>query len=127
MKLHHIGLWARDIEVLKEFYIKYFACVPGAKYRNTQKNFESYFLFFEGRTKLELMQRPGIAERERGGDLYGLAHLAVSVGSKEKVDLMTEAFKKDGVPVVSEPRTTGDGYYESVILDPEGNKVEITV
>jgi len=55
------------------------------------------------------------------------AHLAISVGSKEKVDELTEKLRADGYTVAGNPRLTGDGYYESVVFDPEGNRIEITV
>ena len=129
MKIEHIAIWAKDIEKLKEFYTHYFQATAGIKYFNEKKNFQSYFLTLDDRCRLELMQMPGIPERTN--DLHkqsmGLIHLAISVGSKESVDALTEQLRKDGFEILGEPRTTGDGYYESVISDPEGNRIEITI
>lgn len=128
MKIEHIALWVNDLEGMKAFYQKYFLVKAGEKYLNPKKNFESYFLSFEGECRLEIMKMPGIPASEN--DVYkqftGLIHFAISVGSKEKVDLLTTQLRTDGYEVVGEPRTTGDGYYESVVLDPEGNRLEIT-
>jgi lactoylglutathione lyase len=129
MKIEHLAIWCHDLETLKHFYEKYFNAIAGTKYTNTHKNFHSYFLQFSEGCRLELMQMPGIPANEN--DFYkqytGLIHFAISVGSKEKVDSLTHLLRSDGYEVVGEPRTTGDGYYESVVLDPEGNRIEITV
>ena len=110
-------MWSRDIEKLKRFYVDYFGGIAGNKYMNSQKQFESYFITFESGARLELMQTPSILERDNNGmnHYIGLVHIAFSVGNKRAVDKLT-----------SEPRTTGDGYYESCVLDPEGNLIEIT-
>jgi lactoylglutathione lyase len=127
VRIEHIAVWAKDLEKLKEFYITYFQAKAGERYTNTRKNFNSYFLSFDDGCRLELMQMPGIPESQN--DIYkqfsGLIHFAVSVGSKEKVDTLTEQLRKDGYEIVGEPRTSGDGYYESVVLDGEGNRIEI--
>jgi lactoylglutathione lyase len=127
MRIEHIAVWAKDLEKLKEFYMTYFQAKAGDKYTNTRKNFNSYFLSFDDGCRLELMQMPGIPESQN--DIYkqfsGLIHFAISVGSKEKVDALTERLRKDGYEIVGEPRTSGDGYYESVVLDGEGNRIEI--
>ena len=129
MKIEHIAIWAKDIEKLKDFYTRYFQATAGSKYFNVKKNFQSYFLTFEGNCRLELMQMPEI--QARTNDLHnqflGLNHMAISVGSKESVDVLTERLRKDGFEILGEPRTTGDGYYESVLADPEGNRIEITI
>ena len=128
MQIEHVAIWAKDIEVLKHFYIEYFKCSAGARYHNTKKDFKSYFLSFSNGCRLEIMQMTTIPERPNATvEWQGLAHLAVSVGSKENVDELTEKIRKAGFKIVGEPRTTGDGYYESVILDPEGNRIEITI
>jgi lactoylglutathione lyase len=128
MRIDHIAIWANDIEPLKIFYQKYFQCMSEEKYHNSKKNFESYFLSFDAGCRLEIMQMPGIPSS--ANDVYkqfsGLIHFAISVGSKEKVDSLTELLRNDGFEIVGEPRITGDGYYESVVLDPEGNRIEIT-
>lgn len=129
MHIEHIAIWAKDIEHLKTFYTKYFNCEAGEKYFNPKKNFQSYFLSFESGPRLEIMQMPGIKEGDGNSteQFMGLIHFAISVGSKEKVDSLTEKLRTDGFEIVGEPRITGDGYYESVVLDPEQNRIEITV
>ena len=129
MRIEHIAIWSKDLEKLKAFYLKYFHAISGEKYVNQKKNFQSYFLSFDSGCRLELMQMPGIARHEHGFDqqFIGLIHFAVSVGSRQKVDELTEQLRNDGYQIVGEPRTTGDGYYESVVLDPEGNRIEITI
>lgn len=114
---------------MKLFYEKYFKATAGKKYYNPKKNFESYFLQFEGSARLELMRKSEISIRvdDVNQEYLGLAHFAMAVGSKEKVNSMTEQLRNDGFKIIGEPRTTGDGYYESVALDPEGNRIEITV
>lgn len=129
MKIDHIAIWTIDLERVKCFYEKYFGAVAGEKYFNPSKNFESYFLRFEDGARLEIMRKPEIhlSAHEVIMECVGLAHLAISVGSKEKVDALTEQLRQDGFPIIGEPRTTGDGYYESVVLDPEKNRIEITI
>ena len=127
MKIEHLAIWVDDLELLREFYIKYFDLRCGEKYVNTKRNFTSCFLSFgEDKTRIELMHIPGMASPASRGDLKGLAHYAVSVGGKGKVDELTERLRMEGYTIASEPRTTGDGYYESAVLDPEGNVIEIT-
>ena len=127
MRIEHLAIWADDIESLKQFYTNFFGFTVGSKYFNPNKNFSSYFLSLgEGDTRIELMHIPDMQSPKSRGDLKGLAHFAISVGGKEKVNALTELLQKAGYQVVSEPRTTGDGYYESAISDPEGNHVEIT-
>ena len=124
MQIDHIAIWTKDLENEKYFFLKYFECTANEKYVNTVKQFSSYFITFEGGLRIELMNRADITA-ERAGENLGIAHLAINAGSREKVDRLTEIFERDGIIVVSKPRITGDGYYESVILDPEGNKIEI--
>lgn len=127
MKIEHLAIWADDIELLCRFYAKYFDACCGDKYLNTKRNFTSRFLSFgENRTRIELMHIPHLENPASRGNLKGLAHFAVSTGSKETVDALTERLRSDGYTIAGEPRTTGDGYYESAVLDPEGNYVEIT-
>jgi len=128
MKIEHLAIWVRDLEKAKTFYETYFEAKSGEPYHNPAKSFTSYFLSFERGARLELMHRPDISKRlGQGVEAMGLTHLAISVGSKQKVDELTHRLRKDGYAVMGEPRTTGDGYYESVVLDPEGNRLEITV
>ena len=128
MQIEHLALWVQDLEAMKGFYLNYFDVVSGPKYTNDAKHFACYFINFgEGRTRLELMTHLNIQPYEgKRGYGMGLAHFAISVGGKDKVDALTERLRKDNFTIFSEPRTTGDGYYESVVLDPEGNYVEIT-
>ena len=127
MKIEHLAIWADDIELLRAFYMKYFNLRCGDRYINPIKNFTSYFLFFEEEeTRIELMHKPGMGTPVSRGNLMGLAHFSIAVGSPEMVDKLTERLRKDGYTILSEPRTTGDGYYESAVADPEGNYVEIT-
>ena len=129
MYIKHIAIWSKDIDKLKVFYETYFQAKAGKRYVNKAKQFESYFLNFASGASLELMQKPGISELPGDGykQFTGFNHLAVSVGSKEQVDSLTARLKKDGFRIISEPRQTGDGYYESCVLDSDGNRVEITI
>lgn len=128
MKIEHIAIWVKDLEATKNFYETYFGAKSGEKYHNPNKTFTSYFLRFQSGARLELMHRPDIVKPLNGGqEGIGFTHLAISVDSKHKVDELTHQLRIDGYTVLGEPRTTGDGYYESVVLDPEGNRLEITV
>lgn len=128
MNIEHLAIWVKDLELMKQFYLDFFELSSNELYHNPKKNFSSYFLSFEHGARIELMHRPDIAAFiENAGDKPGLAHFAISVGGREEVDALTERIRKSGYPVVGEPRTTGDGYYESVIADPEGNLIEITI
>ena len=126
MKIEHLAIWVHDLEKMKSFYRKYFNAEAGPKYFNAEKNFESYFLHLKEGCRIELMRMSHVNERTKK-EMLGLAHIAISVSSKELVDSLTQKLKSEGFNVIGEPRTTGDGYYESVILDPEGNRVEITI
>lgn len=128
MQIEHLGLWVQDLELMKAFYLTYFDTTAGEKYTNPTHQFVAYFIYFgQGKTRLELMTRPDIqASVGQRGFAMGLAHFAISIGGKEKVNALTERLRKDNYTIFKEPRTTGDGYYESVILDPEGNYIEIS-
>ncbi len=127
MKIDHIAIWAEDIELLRDFYMMYFDMSCNDRYVNPKKNFSSYFLSFsDGETRIEIMNIPGKDAPASRGDLKGLAHFAISVGGKERVDEIARRFKENDVTILSAPRTTGDGYYECVVADPEGNYIEIT-
>ena len=126
MRIDHLAIWAENIELLRTFYTKYFGMVSNDKYVNSNRGFSSYFLSFEGeKSRIELMNFLGMDSPENRGNMKGLAHLAISVGGKDAVDALTERLRGDGYVILSEPRTTGDGYYESAVADPEGNYVEI--
>ena len=129
MKIEHVAIWSQDIEMLKSFYEKYFDAKENSKYTDEKKQFQSYFLTFTSGARLELMQRPDVRSQKGKGvnhEYTGYAHLAMSLGSEEAVDELTQRLVDDGYRRISGPRRTGDGYYESVVLDPEGNRVEIT-
>jgi len=129
MKIEHLAIWVKDLEKMKNFYLNYFNAQSNDLYTNTTKNFRSYFLSFESGCRLELMHKPDIPDNLNNVEkqFTGLIHFAISVGNKEKVEQLTEQLRSDNYQIVGEPRTTGDGYYESVVLDPEGNRIEITV
>ena len=131
MKIEHVAIWTMRLEELKVFYGTYFGGQAAApKYVNPKRQFESYFLTFpDGGARLEVMRIPGLADRHHGEAIpfVGYAHIAISVGSKQAVDDITAALRQAGVPVLDGPRMTGDGYYETIVLDPDGNRVEITV
>ncbi len=127
MHIEHVAIWTCKLEAQKTFYETYFSAQAGQKYTNPKTQFESYFLIFSGGARLELMRAPDVIPSESASRLAGYAHLAFSVGSKEKVDRLTARLEADGYRIAGQPRLTGDGYYESVILDPDGNRVEITI
>lgn len=127
MKIEHIAIWVKDLEKTKAFYTEYFGMNCSNKYLNTKKGFSSYFLSFEESSRIEIMHRDDIqASNEDATMVFGFTHLAISVGNAQKVDDLTDQLRANGYTIAGEPRTTGDGYYESVVLDPEGNAVEIT-
>lgn len=128
MKIEHIAIWTKDLEQLREFYENYFNATSNELYINQKKGFKSYFLTFNSDTRLEIMQRPDIqsASKSTGKEYFGYAHLAISVGSEENVNKLTEILRNDGFPILDGPRRTGDGYYESVVSDPDGNRIEIS-
>jgi lactoylglutathione lyase len=127
MKIEHLAIWVKDLEKMKDFYTRFFNMNCNDKYVNETKGFSSYFLSFEGGARIEIMHRSDISKQAaKAGTFFGLTHFAISVGSRERVTELTEAIRIAGYEITGEPRTTGDGYYESVIADPEGNLVEIT-
>ena len=127
MKIEHIAMYAEDLEAARNFFIKYFGAVSNQGYHNKTTGFRSYFLSFDSGARLEIMNRPGMTDAEKDLARMGYIHIAFSVGSRERVDELTRRLKEDGYEVLSGPRVTGDGYYESCIAAIEGNQVEITV
>ncbi|QLG45453.1 VOC family protein [Costertonia aggregata] len=128
MKIEHLAIWVADLELMRSFYETYFNAKAGGKYHNPKKEFSSYFLSFDKGPRLELMHTPEIAHSQNLAITHlGIVHFAVSVGSKKQVNALTERLRRDGYAIKGEARTTGDGYYESVVLDPEGNQIEITI
>ncbi|MBR5371311.1 MAG: VOC family protein [Oscillospiraceae bacterium] len=127
MMIEHAALFVRDLEAAKAFFETYFGAVSNALYQNPKEGFCSYFLTFDGGARLEIMTKTGIADADRQNEQTGYSHIAFSLGSNEAVNRLTERLRADGYAVVSGPRTTGDGYYESAVLDGEGNRIELTV
>ena len=156
MKIEHVAIWVKDIDKVCEFYRKYFGGIVQPLYHNPAKQFTSRFITFEDGARLEIMHCPDInvgtltesmfhvkrpiasvasgssltditEHEDVGHDVSQQFHISFSVSSKEKVDRLTQQMSDDGITIVGQPRTTGDGYYESVVLDPEGNRIEITV
>lgn len=125
MKIEHIAMYVHDLEATKDFFIKFFDASSNTKYHNQKTGLETYFLSFKDHTRLEIMTRPDMVSSEESLLKTGYTHLAFSVGSKEKVDTLTSQLEQEGYEILSGPRTTGDGYYESCILGPEGNQIEI--
>lgn len=127
MIVEHVALWAENLERSREFYTKYFNGTANGGYSNTS-GFSSYFISFSSGARLEIMNKPGTSNATGESEiLYGYSHMAFSAGSRENVDKLTESLRAAGYPIISEPRNTGDGYYESCVSDPDGNRVEITI
>lgn len=126
MRIEHAAIYVNDIEAEKKFFTRYFGASAGEMYSNKNTGFCSYFLSFDGGARLELMTAPGLQNMDKPPFRTGFAHLAFSTGSHGEVDALTERLRADGYAVVSGPRVTGDGYYESCVLDAEGNRLEIT-
>jgi lactoylglutathione lyase len=129
IRIEHIALWARDIDRVCAFYARHFGAQIGPLYQNDAKGFASRFLTFVSGARIEVMASTSLdlSGSDTGGQRLGFAHIALSLGSEQSVDSATESLRAGGVPVLDGPRRTGDGYYESVVLDPEGNRVELTV
>ncbi len=127
MQIEHIAMYVNDLEKTKEFFIKYFHALPSECYHNIKTNFRSYFLHWDSGARLEIMNKSDMTDTPKNLNRTGYIHIAFRVGSKEEVDNLTDILKNDGYSVISNPRTTGDGYYESCIVDFEGNQIEITV
>ena len=127
MQIDHIAIWSNDIENLKDFYIQFFDVRANEKYINSQKGFESYFLSFPTGASLEIMQRTDITTRvgNPGDQFIGITHFAIKLDSEKHVDDLTELLRSHNITIAGEPRRTGDGFYESVILDPDGNRIEL--
>ena len=127
MYIEHIAMYVNDLESTRDFFIKYFNAISNDGYHNGTTNFRSYFLTFDDGARLEIMNKPDMTDAEKTLARTGYVHIAFSLGSKDAVDVLTARLREDGYNVVSGPRTTGDGYYESCIVGIEGNQIEITV
>ncbi len=126
MKIEHIALYVNDPEAARDFFVSFLGGKSNSGYHNSRTNFRSYFITCDDAPRLEIMTKPDLTDQEKPLNRTGYAHIAFSVGSKEKVDELTEQLRSAGYDVVSGPRTTGDGYYESCIVGIEGNQIEIT-
>lgn len=127
MFIEHIAMYVNDLEAARDFFVKYFNATSNEGYHNKTTDFRSYFLSFSSGARLEIMTRPNLEDPDKSLNRTGYIHLAFSVGSREAVNALTEQLRSDGYSVISGPRTTGDGYYESCVMGIEGNQVEITV
>jgi lactoylglutathione lyase len=125
MYIDHIAIYTKDPERLRAFYVRYFSGTANEKYRNDKTGLETYFISFESRARLEIMFKPQLSEEDRSNKMVGLTHLCFKAGSREKVDELTNRLTVEGYLLKSPPRNTGDGYYESCVLDPDCNEVEI--
>jgi lactoylglutathione lyase len=129
VKIEHVAIWTNQLENLKNYYVKYFGGVANNKYKNSKKQFESYFLSFESGARLELMQKPDIPLNSNDTFVkqhLGIIHIAFGVESIDELDLKARELEKDGFKILSGPRKTGDGYYEFETLDPDNNRIEVT-
>ena len=126
MKIEHVALYVNDLEAARDFFVTFLGGKSNDGYHNRNTDFRSYFISFDDGARLELMTKPGLSDFEKPLNRTGYAHIAFSVGSREKVDDLTERLRSAGYQVVSGPRVTGDGYYESCVVVIEGNSIEIT-
>jgi len=126
MRIVHVAIYVNELESARDFFIRYLGGHANDGYHNPRTGFRSYFITFDDGARIECMTKPEMDDQEKSLNRTGYAHIAFSVGSKEKVVVLTEELKSAGFKVVSGPRTTGDGYYESCIVAIEGNQVEIT-
>lgn len=126
MKIEHIAMYVNDLEAARDFFIKYLGGISNDGYHNAKTGFRSYFISFEEGARLEIMNKPKLSDPEKELNRTGYAHIAFSLGNKDAVDSLTTRLKNDGYEIVSGPRTTGDGYYESLVVAIEDNQIEIT-
>ena len=125
MNIDHVAIYVNNLEVVKKFFVKYFGVHTGEKYTNFSNDFSSYFLTFDNGTQLEIMHRQSMIDPKKDKYRSGYHHIAINVGSKEDVDKITSEMEDDGIFIVTAPRKTGDGYYASIVADPEDNEIEI--
>lgn len=127
MMIEHIAMYVNDLEAARDFFVKYLGGRSDYGYHNKTTDFRSFFISFDDGVRLEIMTKPELQDQDKPLNRTGYAHIAFSVGSREKVDELTGRLAADGYEVVNGPRVTGDGYYESCIVVIEGNQIEITV
>lgn len=126
VRIEHVAVWVRDLESVRAFYLRHLGAASSRLYHNERTGFRSYFLSFSGGARLEIMSRGDVSAARTPEGSAGYAHVALSIGSRENVDRLVQDLEGAGVVVAGRPRVTGDGYYEAVIEDPEGNRIEIT-
>jgi lactoylglutathione lyase len=125
MKIHHVSLYVHDLEVMHKFYEKYFCAKANGLYFNPTTGYKSYRLSFEDGNKIEIMAKPGLKDFDKDINYFGYNHIALSVGGRDMVDKITNQLEKDGCKIISYPHIAGDGCYESAVMDPENNLIEI--
>ena len=125
MNIEHVAIYVNNLEVEKTFFVKYFNAKASEKYTNFRNDFTSYFLTFDNGSRFEIMHRTGMFDPKKEKYRSGYHHIALNVGGKNDVDAITRTIEDDGMVIIAEPRTTGDGYYASIVTDPEGNEIEI--
>lgn len=127
MRIEHVALYVNDLERAKDFFVTYLGAAANSGYHNPKTDFRSYFLTFDAGARLEIMTRPAMPDNAKSPMRTGYNHVAFSLGSREAVDSLTARLKSDGYEVLSGPRVTGDGYYESSVVAVEGNLIELTI
>ena len=125
MNIEHVAIYVNNLEVEKSFFVKYFGAKASEKYTNFQGDFKSYFLTFDNGSRLEIMHRQSMIDPKKAKYRSGYHHIAIQVGDKRKVEEMTRIMEDDGIYIVAAPRKTGDGYYASIVADPEDNEIEL--
>ncbi len=125
MNIEHVAIYVNNLEVEKNFFVKYFGAHPSEKYTNFRNDFTSYFLTFDNGSRFEIMHRIGMFDPKKEKYRSGYHHIALNVGSRKDVDALTSRIEDDGMVIVAAPRKTGDGYYASIVTDPEGNEIEL--
>ncbi len=128
MRIEHVALWVADIDRVCAFYERFFGARVGPLYENPAKGFSSRFLSFATGARIEVMRTTTLAPMPPipGSQRMGLTHFALQLDSESAVDRVTADIRAAGHEVLDGPRRTGDGHYESVVLDTEGNRVELT-
>lgn len=126
MRIDHVAMYVNDLENARDFFIKYLGGTSNSGYHNERTGFGSYFVSFDDGSRLEIMNKPNMPDPTKELNRTGYAHVAFSIGSKEKVNELTAQMKRDGYEIISGPRTTGDGYYESCVVAIESNQIELT-
>ena len=127
MRIEHMAMYVDDLEAARDFFVSFLGGRANDGYHNKNTGFRSYFISFDDGARLEIMNKPEMTDIEKPLNRTGYIHIAFSVGNRERVNELTEELRSAGYEVVSGPRTTGDGYYESCVVAFEGNQIEITV